>query len=138
MAKDVENEKESKILQPVRTKYESFKGRIHDTTRAVRLNYGQFGLKAIQPDRIIGKQIEAACVALTRYRKNWKVWTKFSLIFNFKKTYRSRMGKVKDLRNIMHVGKLGRIMFEIDGVAKRCRSIQSICKTSIKTKFIKR
>ena len=67
------------MLQPVRTKYrKAFKGRIHgNAARAVKLNYGQFGLKAIQPDRIIGKQIEAARVALTRYMKRTgKVWTR--------------------------------------------------------------
>ena len=59
------------MLQPVRTKYrKAFKGRIHgNAARAIKLNYGQFGLKAVQPDRIIGKQIEAARVALTRYMK---------------------------------------------------------------------
>ena len=67
------------MLQPVRTKYrKAFKGRIHgNATRAVKLNYGQFGLKAVQPERIIGKQIEAARVALTRYMKRTgKVWTR--------------------------------------------------------------
>jgi len=67
------------MLQPVRTKYrKAFKGRIHGkATRAVKLNYGQFGLKAIEPERIIGKQIEAARVALTRYMKRTgKVWTR--------------------------------------------------------------
>ena len=55
------------MLQPVRTKFrKAFKGRIHGkAARAVTLNYGQFGLKAVQPERIIGKQIEAARVALT-------------------------------------------------------------------------
>ena len=70
------------MLQPVRTKYrKAFKGRIHgNAARAVKLNYGQFGLKAIQPDRIIGKQIEAARVALTRYMKRTgKVWTRILL-----------------------------------------------------------
>ena len=59
------------MLQPVRTKFrKAFKGRIHgNATRAVKLNYGQFGLKATEPDRVIGKQIEAARVALTRYMK---------------------------------------------------------------------
>ena len=59
------------MLQPVRTKYrKAFKGRIHgNASRAIKLNYGQFGLKAVQPERIIGKQIEAARVALTRYMK---------------------------------------------------------------------
>ena len=67
------------MLQPTRTKYrKAHKGRIHgNASRASNLNYGQFGLKAIQPDRVIGKQIEAARVALTRYMKRTgKVWTR--------------------------------------------------------------
>ena len=65
------------MLQPTRTKYrKAFKGRIKGkASRAVTLNYGQFGLKAMQPERVIGKQIEAARVALTRYMKRTgKVW----------------------------------------------------------------
>ena len=65
------------MLQPVRTKFrKAFKGRIHGkASRAISLNYGQYGLKAIQPERVIGKQIEAARVALTRYMKRTgKVW----------------------------------------------------------------
>ena len=87
------------MLQPVRTKYrKAFKGRIHgNAARAVKLNYGQFGLKAIQPDRIIGKQIEAARVALTRYMKRTgKVWTRiFPNIPVSKKPTEVRMGKGK-------------------------------------------
>ena len=62
--------------------------------RAVKLNYGQFGLKAIEPERIIGKQIEAARVALTRYMKRTgKVWTRiFSKYTCFKKTDRGKNG----------------------------------------------
>ena len=47
------------MLQPTRTKYrKAFKGRIHgNSTRAAILNYGEFGLKAMQPERIIGKSI---------------------------------------------------------------------------------
>ena len=43
------------MLQPVRTKFrKAFKGRIHgNASRAITLNYGQFGLKAIQPDRLL-------------------------------------------------------------------------------------
>ena len=56
------------MLQPARTKYrKAHKGRIHgNATRGAELNYGAYGLKAMQPDRIISKQIEAARVALTR------------------------------------------------------------------------
>ena len=77
------------MLQPVRTKYrKAFKGRIHgQAARAVKLNYGQFGLKAIQPDRVIGKQIEAARVALTRYMKRTgKFGQEFFQYTGFKKT----------------------------------------------------
>ena len=59
------------MLQPTRTKYrKAHKGRIHGkASRANLMNYGAYGLKAIQPDRIISKQIEAARVALTRFMK---------------------------------------------------------------------
>ena len=57
------------MLQPVRTRWrKAHKGRIHGTaTRASSINYGAFALKAMQPERIPGKQIEAARVALTTY-----------------------------------------------------------------------
>ena len=67
------------MLQPVRTKYrKAHKGRIHGTaTRAAKINYGSFALKAMAPERIIGKQIEAARVALTRHMKRQgRVWTR--------------------------------------------------------------
>ena len=65
------------MLQPTRTKYrKAHKGRIHgNATRGALLNYGTYGLRAIEPDRVISKQIEAARVALTRYMKRTgKVW----------------------------------------------------------------
>ena len=87
------------MLQPTRTKYrKAFKGRIKGkASRAVTLNYGQFGLKAMQPERVIGKQIEAARVALTRYMKRTgKVWTRvFPNIPVSKKPTEVRMGKGK-------------------------------------------
>ena len=57
------------MLQPVRTKWrKAHKGRIHGTaTRASTINYGAYALKALQPERVTGKQIEAARVALTRH-----------------------------------------------------------------------
>ena len=111
------------MLQPVRTKYrKAFKGRIHgNASRAVKLNYGQFGLKAIQPDRIIGKQIEAARVALTRYMKRTgKVWTRiFPNIPVSKKPTEVRMGKGKGSPEYYACRvKPGRIIFEIDGVTE--------------------
>ena len=93
------------MLQPTRTKYrKAFKGRIKGkASRAVTLNYGQFGLKAMQPDRVIGKQIEAARVALTRYMKRTgKVWTRvFPKTYQFQKTNRSENGKRQRFSRIL-------------------------------------
>ena len=134
------------MLQPVRTKYrKAFKGRIHgNAARAIKLNYGQFGLKAIQPDRIIGKQIEAARVALTRYMKRTgKVWTRiFPNIPVSKKPTEVRMGKGKGNPEfwVCRV-KPGRIIFEVDGVDEDTAKIalyKASAKLPIKTKFIKR
>ena len=134
------------MLQPVRTKYrKAFKGRIHgNASRAVKLNYGQFGLKAIQPDRIIGKQIEAARVALTRYMKRTgKVWTRiFPNIPVSKKPTEVRMGKGKGSPEYYACRvKPGRIIFEIDGVSEEIAKealYKASAKLPIKTKFIKR
>ena len=60
------------MLQPVRTKYrKAFKGRIHGNAKSCKTKLRTICLKAIQPDRIIEKQIEAARVALTRYEAYW-------------------------------------------------------------------
>ena len=134
------------MLQPVRTKYrKAFKGRIHgNAVRAVKLNYGQFGLKAVQPDRIIGKQIEAARVALTRYMKRTaKVWTRiFPNIPVSKKPTEVRMGKGKGSVEFWAAKvKPGRIMFEIDGVsgfvAKEALRLAAM-KLPIKTRVVER
>ena len=134
------------MLQPVRTKYrKAFKGRIHGkASRAVKLNYGQFGLKAVQPDRVIGKQIEAARVALTRYMKRTgKVWTRiFPNIPVSKKPIEVRMGKGKGSPEFwVYRVKPGRIIFEIDGVndtvAKESFD-RAASKLPIKTKIVKR
>ena len=134
------------MLQPVRTKYrKAFKGRIHGTaTRAAVLNYGAYGLKALEPERIIGKQIEAARVALTRYMKRTgKVWTRiFPNIPVSKKPTEVRMGKGKG--NIEYYAcrvQPGRIIFEVDGVTEEVAKIalyNASAKLPIKTKFIKR
>ena len=67
------------MMQPARTKYrKAHKGRIHGKAyRCDKLNFGEYGIKALQPERIISNQIEAARVALTRYMKRTgKVWTR--------------------------------------------------------------
>ena len=134
------------MLQPKRTKYrKAHKGRIHGTaTRCNLLNYGAFGLKAMQPERIISKQIEAARVALTRYMKRQgKVWTRmFPNIPVSKKPVEVRMGKGKGSTEYWACRvKPGRILFEIDGVSEAVAKIalyKASAKLPIKTKFIKR
>ena len=134
------------MLQPVRTKFrKAFKGRIHGTaTRAAKLNYGAFGLKALEPERIIGKQIEAARVALTRYMKRTgRVWTRiFPNIPVSKKPTEVRMGKGKGSPEYYACrDKPGRIIFEVDGVTEEVARIalyKASAKLPIKTKFVKR
>ena len=134
------------MLQPTRIKYrKAHKGRIHGhATRAAILNYGQYGLKAMQPDRIIGKQIEAARVALTRnMKRTGKVWLRiFPNIPVSKKPTEVRMGKGKGSPEfwVCRV-KPGRIIFEVDGVSEdvaREALYKASTKLPIKTKFIKR
>ena len=134
------------MLQPARTKYrKAHKGRIHgNASRCNKLNFGAYGLKALQPERIISKQIEAARVALTRHMKRTgKVWTRvFSNIPVSKKPTEVRMGKGKGSPEfwVCRV-KPGRILFEVDGVneitAKEAL-YKASAKLPIKTKFIKR
>ena len=111
------------MLQPTRTKYrKAHKGRIHGkASRANLMNYGAYGLKAIQPERIISKQIEAARVALTRYMKRQgRVWTRiFPNIPVSKKPVEVRMGKGKGSPEyyVCRV-KPGRILFEVEGLPR--------------------
>ena len=134
------------MLQPTRTKYrKAQKGRIHGkASRCNYLNYGAYGLKAAQPDRVISKQIEAARVALTRQMKRQgRVWTRiFPNIPVSKKPVEVRMGKGKGSPEfwVCRV-KPGRILFEIDGVTEdtaREALYKASAKLPIKTKFIKR
>ena len=134
------------MLQPTRTKYrKAHKGRIHgNASRCDKLNYGTFGLKAMQPNRIIAKQIEAARVALTRYMKRQgRVWTRiFPNIPISKKPIEVRMGKGKGSPEYWACRvKPGRIIFEVDGVDEataRVALYKASTKLPIKTKFIKR
>ena len=134
------------MLQPTRSKYrKAHKGRIHgNATRAATLNYGQYGLKAIQPDRVISKQIEAARVALTRHMKRQgRVWTRiFPNIPVSKKPTEVRMGKGKGSPEFWACRvKPGRILFEVDGVTEQVARealYKASTKLPIKTKFIKR
>ena len=134
------------MLQPTRTKYrKSHKGRIHgNATRGEVLNYGAYGLKAMEPERIISKQIEASRVALTRFMKRTgKVWLRiFPNIPVSKKPTEVRMGKGKGAPEYWACRvKPGRIIFEVDGVTEsvaREALYKASTKLPIKTKFIKR
>jgi len=134
------------MLQPTRTKYrKAHKGRIHGhASRGDKLNYGTYGLKAIEPERIVSKQIEASRVALTRFMKRTgKVWLRiFPNIPVSKKPTEVRMGKGKGNPEywICRV-KPGRIIFEVDGVTEevaREALYKASTKLPIKTKFVKR
>ena len=134
------------MLQPTRTKYrKAHKGRIHGFAgRAHLLNYGAYGLKALEAERVISKQMEAARVALTRHMKRTgKVWMRmFPNIPVSKKPTEVRMGKGKGSPEywICRV-KPGRILFEIDGVSEevaREALYKASAKLPIKCKFIKR
>ncbi|SVC84445.1 uncharacterized protein METZ01_LOCUS337299 [marine metagenome] len=134
------------MMQPARTKYrKAHKGRIHGkASRCDKLNFGEYGIKALQPDRIISNQIEAARVALTRYMKRTgKVWTRiFSNIPVSKKPTEVRMGKGKGTPEfwVCRVNP-GRILFEVDGVTESVAKValyKASAKLPIKTKFIKR
>ena len=134
------------MLQPIRTKYrKAHKGRIHGkASRGNLMNYGAFGLKALEPDRVISKQIEAARVALTRYMKRQgRVWTRiFPNIPVSKKPIEVRMGKGKGSPEYYaYRVKPGRILFEVDGVPEEVAKLalyKASAKLPIKTKFIKR
>ena len=134
------------MLQPARSKYrKAHKGRIHGVAgRCHLLNYGAYGLKAMEPERIISKQIEAARVALTRYMKRTgKVWTRiFPNIPISKKPTEVRMGKGKGSPEFWACRvKPGRILFEVDGVIEEVARValyKASAKLPIKTKFIKR
>ena len=134
------------MLQPTRTKYrKAHKGRIHGkASRGNLMNYGAFGLKALEPDRVISKQIEAARVALTRYMKRQgRVWTRiFPNIPVSKKPIEVRMGKGKGSPEYYACRvKPGRILFEVDGGTEEVAKValyKASAKLPIKTKFIKR
>ena len=134
------------MFQPTRQKSrKAHKGRIHGkASRGNLMNYGAFGLKALEPDRVISKQIEAARVALTRYMKRQgRVWTRiFPNIPVSKKPIEVRMGKGKGSPEYYaYRVKPGRILFEVDGVSEEIAKValyKASAKLPIKTKFIKR
>ena len=111
------------MLQPKRTKFrKQFKGRIHGTaTSGAELTFGAFGLKALEPERVTARQVEAARRAITRHMKrSGRVWIRvFPDVPVSKKPTEVRMGKGKGTPEFWVARvKPGRIMFEIDGVTE--------------------
>jgi large subunit ribosomal protein L16 len=134
------------MLQPKKTKFrKAFKGRIHGTaTSGATLAFGQFGLKALEPDRVTARQIEAARRALTRFMKRaGRVWIRvYPDVPVSKKPIEVRMGKGKGTPEVWVCRvKPGRILFEVDGipvgVAKEALTLAA-AKLPVKTRFIER
>jgi large subunit ribosomal protein L16 len=111
------------MLQPKRTKFrKQHKGRIHGEAKGgFELNFGGFGLKATEPERVTARQIEAARRAITRHMKRQgRVWIRvFPDVPVSSKPTEVRMGKGKGSVDYWAAKvKPGRIMFEIDGVSE--------------------
>ena len=134
------------MLQPKRTKYrKAHKGRIHGAAKGgTTLSYGSFGLKAVEPDRVTARQIEAARRAITRHLKRaGRVWIRvFPDVPVSSKPAEVRMGSGKGAPEFwvcrVHPG---RIMFEIDGVPTELvrRAFElAAAKLPIKTRFVTR
>jgi large subunit ribosomal protein L16 len=134
------------MLQPKRTKFrKAFKGRIHGAAKAgYSLTFGSHGLKALEPERVTARQIEATRRAITREMKRvGKVWIRvFPDVPVSKKPVEVRMGKGKGAPEFWACRvKPGRIMFEIDGVpdavAREALRLGA-AKLPIKTKVVTR
>jgi large subunit ribosomal protein L16 len=109
------------MLQPKRTKYrKAFKGRISGAAKGgFNLDFGSYGLKAMEPDRLTARQIEAARRAITRHMKRaGRVWIRvFPDVPVSKKPAEVRMGSGKGAPELWVARvKPGRILFELDGV----------------------
>jgi large subunit ribosomal protein L16 len=134
------------MLQPMRTKFrKAHKGRIHGAaTSGASLTFGEYGLKAMEPERVSARQIEAARRAMTRHMKRaGRVWIRiFPDVPVSKKPIEVRMGKGKGTPELWVCRiKPGRILFEIDGVpvqvAREALELAA-AKLPIKTRFVQR
>ena len=134
------------MLMPKRVKRRRvFRGRLKGTeTRGTQVNYGDYGLVALEPCWITSNQIEAARIAMTRYiRRGGQVWIK---IFPHKpvteKPAETRMGSGKGSPEYwVAVVRPGRVMFEIGGVSEElAREAMRLAmhKLPVKCKFVKR
>jgi len=134
------------MLQPKRTKYrKAFKGRISGAAKGgFNLDFGSYGLKAMEPDRLTARQIEAARRAITRHMKRaGRVWIRvFPDVPVSKKPAEVRMGSGKGAPEFWAARvKPGRILFELEGVpalvAKEALALAA-AKLPIKTRFVVR
>jgi len=113
-------------------------------TRGAAISFGEYGLKALEPAWITGRQIEAGRIAMTRFvKRGGKIWIR---IFPdkpiTKKPAETRMGKGKGApEGWVAVVKPGRILFEMEGVdEKTAREAMRLAaqKLPIKVKFVSR
>ena len=134
------------MLQPKRTKFrKAHKGRIHGNAKGgTALNFGAYGLKALEPNRVNARQIEAARRAITRHMKRaGRVWIRiFPDLPVSSKPTEVRMGKGKGSPEFWAARVApGRVMFEIDGVSEsvaREALRLGAMKLSVRSKFIQR
>jgi large subunit ribosomal protein L16 len=134
------------MLQPKRTKFrKQFKGRIHGNAKGgTTLNFGEIGLKAVEPERITARQIEAARRAIARHTKRQgRIWLRvFPDLPVTKKPAEVRMGSGKGAVELWVARvKPGRILFEIGGVNPQIarEALQlGAAKLPIKTRIVTR
>jgi len=134
------------MLQPSKFKYrKKQRGRMKGTaTRGSTLNFGEYGLSALEPGWVTNRQIEAARVALTRYMKRGgKVWIRVFPDHPYtKKPAETRMGKGKGMpEGWVAVVKPGKVMFEVSGVSETvAREAMRLAshKLPIKCRFVER
>ncbi len=134
------------MLQPKRTKFRKMhKGRIKGIAKGgTSLTFGAYGLKALEPERVTARQIEATRRAITRHMKRQgRVWIRiFPDVPVTKKPTEVRMGKGKGSVEFWAAKvKPGRIMFEIDGVSDavaRQALTLGAAKLPIKTRIVRR
>src|SRR5438477_12914310 len=134
------------MLQPKRTKFrKAFKGRIHGNAKGgTELNFGAFGLKAMEPERITARQIEAARRAITRHiKRTGRLWIRvFPDVPVSSKPAEVRMGSGKGNPEfwVCRV-RPGRIMFELGGVSTGLANeafALGAAKLSVKTRVVAR
>ena len=134
------------MMQPKKTKFRrAHKGRIKGNTKGgAALNFGEYGLKALEPNRVNAREIEAARRAITReMKRQGRVWIRiFPDVPVSQKPVEVRMGKGKGAVEFWAARVApGRIMFEIDGVPEAVarESLRlGAAKLSVRTKIIAR